>query len=410
MDQNEDHSNLDSMIEDEFSFKIPIDFYNAKSVKKIFNVRCIKKIKTNEKIIKRQLTFENTIINDIKETIESDTFVITCNSIILSVNYKKSKETYSNDFSEENWDVVMERCYTNSGNFRWSLETIGENFFIHCENENCQTIEQFLNELSCNEYNYLLKYSFCANGISYEEQLKLNTSTARNFTYIYKPNPIFYAPKLDGVRYLFYMFRDRIIIPDLNRTITGLVPLNNNQIFIGNTEVVNDEFYLIDVCQVASKTIYTNISILKSIEILKEINNLNKHIKINFFTRKYSEIVSFLLNPMYDGYLIFYENAILKVKENNTIDLLVKQIPKNTACTLYFRNDEMFLKKYKNFKIDWKDFEFKDAIIVELYVFRNKLEYFRTRYDKVVANSIAEFEEMIIKYKDDEKMCVDEAY
>lgn len=406
MDQNEDHSNLASMIEVEFSFKIPIDFINAKLFKEIFNVRCIKKIKTNGKIIKRQLTFENTLMNDTKETIESDTFVITCNSIILAVNYKKSKETYCNDFSEDDWQVVLERYYTKSGNFRWSLETSGENFFIHCENENCQTIEQFLNELSCDAYNYLLEYSFCANGISYEEKLKLKTSTARKFTYIYQPDPIFFAPKLDGIRFLFYMFRDRIIIPDLNRTIGGLVPINNNQVFIGNAEVVNDELYLIDVCQVASRTIYTNLSILKSIEILTEINNLNRHIKINFFTRDYTAVERLLSNPMYDGYLIFYENAILKVKENNTIDLLVKLIPKTTTFTLFFKNGDMFVEKYKNFTIDWKEFEYIDAIIVELYVFRNKLEYLRTRRDKVVANSIAEFEEMIIKYKH-EKMCVD---
>lgn len=262
--------------------------------------------------------------------------------------------------------------------------------------------------------------------------------------------PVYYAPKLDGIKHfcilngytLQLLYENKFV----NFTPVFKQPEQQEQqqhhavnkfrtmfkqTIIGNVEIVNDKMYLIDILYVLNSVgIYTKIKHYDAVLILNKLkhnlsilvdkkNDLSaatttttteeEYIEINDYSTDLNFIKSIIeKNPKnYDGWLEINENCIVKKKTYDTIDLLLAQnrtLKKklNVEKMLRFMHGEFFYKTgYKLGEFNMRLVDQRDNTR-QFYIFEftvntvlKRIDFLRARTDKSVPNTLKCFNEMI---------------
>lgn len=421
-----------SFLEKEYSIKIPIQNTVGQSLLKEFlDKQAKKQIKyitfelfgedygnyeddylssvNSTKTINRTIIDGSNITCDKKTVRRRESELINVKNVYILCEYKESIEEL--DYKITPGDLMIERHYLmDENNLRWAFErsfkmwvddaTTSPIYFdthlsyLHVESENCSGFKDFEHLLIQSSLNDFIFKTFVQN-INFKDIIKNDIEIKRRF--LYKPIEDYkiFAPKLDGIRESFLLYRNDLIFYKLGKSIRINNPLNNNQIFFGCAEFINDDFYLIDILKIfGPNSEYCNVDILDSIKILLELYKLNNNLKINNFMHNKDEAVKIGRGPGYDGALAFGQSSILKLKNRLSIDLLKR------GNDYYFKNDESFKENFKQFEIIFKGNKNeknlkKNLKIIEFEVFDTTLEFLRERVDKNEPNKIEDFQAML---------------
>lgn len=395
-------------IEKEFSIKFPISMENATIILKSMPWKRFTKYLYSGN--KRRLLSNDAIICDIKTETLKRTIVTFTNDLILNIVYKESKEELVDDvswFNDSNYVSVVHKNVSWNGRHRWSINNVNQVWFLECELEMIES-DEYKNALdyftkglfSSPTYSRFLYMCFDTHPMPLEKIITMNVNTNRPFSYNPPPTEkiLYYAPKLDGCKYKAVIYKNKMIVPELNRTFAYDVTLLSTQMIIAQVEFIGgDTFFLIDVCSVASSTgEYCSIDHLQAIDIMDILRE--RGIMTNSFYRLIDDL-KYPIDVECDGYLAFSATKIYKFKERNSVDLIYKR-PKNknlksAQSCLFFSGDESFQESFPNVEIigldDHPDVEF---LVLEFNVFTNRIVFYKMRQDKIVSNSIKVYLEM----------------
>lgn len=394
------------MIEKEFTVCAPIADVKARLLLEtgLFQTTCKKTIYPKNI---RKIVYPNHMVIQMKKRINKETrFIRRINNIILDIDYKESEETfYDGSISTSELREVV-RYFFFEGSFRWSLNLCNDVWTLECENEQIGDIEEFAVCLGSTKNFLLFESCFTPYNVSLDKMLHVKLKTSRKFVYnIDDMNELlFFAPKLDGTKYIAYLHQKFIKIPERNK-IFHIDELFSHQIVVGIVEEVNDTFYLIDISQVIHETgTYVEIGIIDAVKILQSITIKCEGLGINIFSddaHNIRQIVENDTEKKYDGYLGFTERSICKYKSKNTIDLLYVKPKKKTTkletCISFGSGETIHDLGYSIEGLSVKDIpKNNDFVVVEFEFIVNdkKLIFGRFRHDKIVANTFRLYEDM----------------
>lgn len=268
--------------EHEFTLSIQIDKYEYDELINLYFKHSkiyFQKIFKNDE---RALFDKSNVFYQRKNTIYKKTFNALVNNFFIKVYYKHAVETpIKNIQCWEKLDNVLiyfRRHYFYKNNLRFALdkhEQGEEKYFLHIEMENCLTLYNFIQELY-NNRDVVFKMIEMTLGKKclMMKLLEQTFDLTRPFKYINVNNeiPVYYAPKLDGLKYMCLFTGDVLIIPEQN--IYEKISFKFNQDIIGCVEIVAGVIYIIDLCIVLSMNkIYCELDHISAIEFLKKKNS-----------------------------------------------------------------------------------------------------------------------------------------
>lgn len=373
--------------------KVPINETRAREILHHFPDPVMKYlyVEPKSKQVSRKILSRGNIVYDVKTLLWKRSQLMCYRGMYIDVDHKSSEETLLREPIEKDWNVAIVRHVRQWKSLRWSIENYK---YIHCESEKAITLQDFRMELEIDPFTeFCLKLTFVKT-LSIERLLGENINLARKFGYKNQKDEkyVYHAPKLDGIRHMFILYGKSLIFPfdGINKTIPK--ELNNNQIFVGNAECVNNEMFIIDVCQIYGPTgLYANVSIMDSISIMFHLSSIG--VLCNTFYKTPDEAFEVCNgNPqMYDGILSFSPEMICKRKICNTVDLLYKKT--RQSFVLEFDNEQIFSELCPEYKVVVPNIEM-NAIVLEFKIEPKKLTFVRVRHDKIVANTFETFKEM----------------
>lgn len=398
------------MIEKEFTVCAPIVDAKARLLLEtgLFQATCEKTIYPKNI---RKIVYAHHMVIQTKKRINKETrFIRRINNIILDIDYKESEETlYDGPLAVGGSAAELRkvvRYFFFEGSFRWSLNLCNDVWTLECENEQIGDIEEFAACLVSTNNFLLFGSCFTPHNVSLDKMLHIKLKTSRKFVYnIDDMNELLYfAPKLDGTKYIAYIHHGFIKIPERNK-IFCIDELFSHQIVVGIVEEVNDTFHLIDISQVILETgTYVEIGIIDAVKILQSITINCKGLGINIFSddaHHIRQIVDNDTEEKYDGYLGFTERSICKYKSKNTIDLLYVKPKKKTikleTCISFGSGETIHQLGYSIEGLSLKDIPKNNDFVViefEFVVNDKKLIFGRFRHDKIVANTFSLYEDM----------------
>lgn len=232
----------------------------------------------------------------------------------------------------------------------------------------CTTFKSFVSALEARPtINALLKAAFYSHVSLVTIKIDILQHTRR---FVYTPPPVAdckrwtgqgsvrYAPKLDGIKYGFYISNNELTIPELNRQLPIAVDNGGGgsgsgglyQNFTGAVEYIphTGQIFLIDLTAVINEqSIVFRISPLDAcrfIEMLPEF----KHVCKNTFSRcaTVAQQMAAQNTSLYDGWLTIYPHVIVKSKRRNTVDILFSKIKRSNIKLINLPNF-LFLQQNK---------------------------------------------------------------
>lgn len=383
---------------------------------------------------KRILRFNDRTIFQIKKTSKFDKHVCLIKDHLLIVHHKTATEKVENIFEFHSLHPIqrIKRNFFFYKTIRFSVDVTVEDeeklthpneriFHFNLEVENCEDIAQFVCVVE--EYKQLKRMFtiiFASNHAIFNI-LNMDYNLSRPFQCdhdleIENDVAVMYAPKLDGTKYMCIITPTLLTIPELNTSCP--IESSYNQTLIGCVEHIANQnlFYVIDVLYILDNMgLYCRIDHINATKFMAR-NRLNGNgVSTNTFTVCLDEIKDIICNDLrpatgqaveYDGYLAFYENYILKVKREQTVDLLffcskAVKLQNNLAKLFKFREGTTVhgvgYSIEKSFPMDCiKQQPNRQFYIVEFKIdfLARTLHFSRIRNDKAAANTVKSFREM----------------
>lgn len=365
----------------------------------------------------RLLSYESSSVLQRKECLSKKCIQTEMGGFLLNIDHTIAMETPIKSFAElEKLPVlytVHRKVFFDILRVRFAIDFLPRiNLYRFCfEYEKADlTIEDFINVINRGSVINMLEMVF-QQPIAIGEILQSNYTVARPFLY-HAPigeSPVYYARKLDGVKYPCIIRPNEIVIPTLIKSLP--FKTNLKQTMYGCVEVINDHFYVIDINYVLCESgLYFEVGhliacgILRNLEIISQSPNVQVN---NFFLDLESLNRHATKETMYDGYLVFYPTAIVKQKHAITVDLFL-------SCTKKYKKKADVERSLKFFggetaracgyKIDHFPLEIlatrqrnRQFFIFEFTFDKEKktLNFLRVRDDKAVANRLSTFMLMI---------------
>lgn len=203
--------------------------------------------------------------------------------------------------------------------------------FLHVEYEfdgdNDSAFVQFQQELESSPiFEKIMRYiSIVCENVSLNSLIENKLDNfSRNFTTTLTEQPVYVAPKLDGIRKTCTIHQNRIIIDSVKNLKIGVKIAQPIKCHI---EIVDGVYYIIDILEIwGPKNIYIKPTHLQAIQIIqsKFIQQIviEGHLLTNIY---YSPGMDLPLTTIRnDGLLMFTKTQIVKYKEH-TVDLILKR-------------------------------------------------------------------------------------
>lgn len=367
----------------------------------------------------RLLTYETSSLLQRKTCLSKKIIQTEMAGFLLSIDHTIATETPIKSFAELQTlpilYTVYRRVFLDIFRVRFAIDFLPHiNLYRFCfeyEKDNL-TIDEFIDVINRESVISMLEIVF-QQPISIGKILQSNYTVARPFFYQAPigERPIYYAQKLDGIKYACIIRPNEIVIPMINNQLH--FKTNLKQTMYGCVEVIDRDVYLIDINYVLCENgLYFEVGHLIACGILRNLEIISKavNVHVNKFVCELDKLTEAKhensAREIYDGYLVFYYTAIVKHKKIITVDLMLSCTRKyekksDIEKSLQFAGGETI--KEHGYHIE--DFPLdilarkrnRQFFILEFICDKNKkiLKFLRIRNDKGVANRLAVFMSMI---------------
>lgn len=399
----------------------------------------------------RSITRNDCISLEKKRVLEKSRHVFAYEGFFFIVIFKRAIEThYEGVVDKESMTQRVNRFFFYSNGIRIAFEEIYEQqmpggdgidaifnnqsvrHLIHLELEGDRGLDEFKAIFNDTRIISEMLGIVLINRPSMDWLLTEAPITVRNFVYRTSDEILWYAKKIDGVRYDFILMDGVCYIPNLSTAIKTSLRLR--QVLRGHVELVDDCFVIIDIYDIvmSDNCIYSKLTHLEAIDVMKtpvffdSITNDETALYVQIFEKTREALPESFPN---DGYLAFGKCTILKEKKN-TLDLLVSAsnswdslgdianciffapdtddfTGKGDALPVYTRQENSFGQNFPDWKVlptidhgalfSESPGKFRNFTIVEFAIdaARKHIFFFKQRDDKIVANRKSVFVSMI---------------
>lgn len=379
----------------------------------------------------RLLTYDTSSVLQVKKCLSKQCIQTEVGGFLLNIDHTISTESNINTLSDLDKMPILytvhRKIFFDCLRVRFALDYLPQvNIYRFCfEYEKADLeMKDFICVVNRPSVKGILEMIF-KQPISIGDILQSNYTVARPFHYRapLKEDPVYYARKLDGVKYPCIIRPNEIIIPTLIKSLHFLT--NLKQTMYGCVEVINDKFYVIDINYVLCETgLYFEVGHLVACGILRDMEIFSKSpdVEVNqfFFDLESLQAAAAVPVPVptatttttktdeiYDGYLIFYKTAIVKHKHTITVDLYLSCTKKykkkaDVERSLKFFDGETIRDcgyRIENFPLEMLTTtrqRNRQFYIIEFKFNKNKktIDFLRVRDDKAVANKLCTFKSM----------------
>lgn len=345
----------------------------------------------------RKIEINDSLRFERKVTIgEKITRVIYHGGYLLPCIYKESTEELVSSSLFASLDPIDEidrRYGIDTAGLRWSINKTSDESSLEIELERAVDVHTFIEMIFKSELVELLQ--LIRDPLSLQQLLSLDLNMARQFVYSTTNPIIWHALKLDGIKHVGFLMSDRLIVPYRNVTVEYNTKLVINGVAVVSVEELNGEFFIIDILYTISSPSYTfKVSISDAIDAMMNLSRAG--VKTNKFVKRQDELEP---DPAiaYDGRLEFTHTEIVKVKPSNTVDLLYVYKKKPSSFNDYFYFGPINTPVPPEWTVAPFALPTRNFQVVEftLNVPRKKMYFQRYRSDKMIANTLVCFDNIV---------------